>query len=960
MTTRARELTPEAPDRWRLNLQHHWRLETGEPALSHYRHLPLRPEWQARGDLVWPRGGAPLRLHLLLTAPPPWRDLPTSAVVPRLVLHWWAEAALVKVDGMGQRHGDLFATTCRLALPERWLAGRPLLLELHLRSPCHEEGSLLHSFVVLEPCSHGQDRLHMLGTTEAALTAQAKNPIGQPSAGEGHVTLLGHAHLDLAWLWPVAETWRAAVATFTSVLNLMDQHHGLHFGHSTPALYSWLQQHRPALWQRIKMLAEAGRWEPLCGPWVEMDCVLISTASLLRQLEQGQRWCGQHFPQWRHDLAWLPDSFGFGAGLPQALLHHGISWFLTTKLSWNAQNPFPHRLFRWRDPSGAEVLALNLGPLGGTGDPQKIQKAHLEWHDQTGSPSSLWLPGVGNHGGGPNQDLMDQLQLWWGHPQLPQYRHGTMRSWLEELKPLAPTLPVWADELYLELHRGCTTTHPDQKRHNRTSERLLLEAERVLWWAQRLGHDQWELEDKTCALHRLQSCWHTLLFHQFHDILPGTATGEVFAQLEHRWRHLRRQVSHMRNQVLHQLLAIEPPHGPTSSPGSPWLALQLQPAGPWPRVVPLPRCHQHQILPPIGGVGCRWFREPLGDEPCGEPLGGDGLAWEPVALCQGPTPNHWRISNGLCTALCGPGGVLQLLSSGGANVLSEPLLLGRWRDRGEYWDAWDLAADHRHHPLPMVQLGRPELLEQGAAMVRLGWQGRFGQSRISVMACLAAGSPYLELRFSIYWRQTHELLTMEADLALPVQRWAADTPGGVIERPARPATAREESRWHCGVISWMALLQHSGGLAVLLDGPQGVHVQGNRLSVALMRGATWPDPGADRGWWRQRLGLMPLDGGWCEHHVPAAADHLRWPLWLRPLAPGPTPEPLCDGAEHLWLSWPESSQGLLELRPGGSGHQAQVTLQQLAPWRGRLKWLESLTGTEPMALRPWEIRTVPL
>ena len=401
---------------WRLDLQHRWCLETGAPVLARYSRLPLRRDWQARGDLVWPRGGCPLRLHLALTTPLSWQGLPRSAVVPRLVLLWWAETAVLKVDGTPRRHGDLFANTCRLPLPGRWLAGTPLLLELELHSPCHDEGSLRHSSVVLEPRCRDEDPLRLLRSTEAELTAQGNGGTGRMCPREDRVTLLSHAHLDLAWLWPVAETWRAAVETFTSVLNLMEEYPHLCFGHSTPALYAWLQQHRPTLWRRVQALAEAGRWEPLCGPWVEMDCVLISTVSLLRQLETGQRWSRQHFPRWRHDLAWLPDSFGFAAGLPQTLLRHGIGWFLTTKLGWNARNPFPHRLFRWRDPSGAEVLALLPGVLGGTGDPRAIRQAHGEWRAHTGVNSSLWLPGVGNHGGGPNQDLMDQVQLWRGHP----------------------------------------------------------------------------------------------------------------------------------------------------------------------------------------------------------------------------------------------------------------------------------------------------------------------------------------------------------------------------------------------------------------------------------------------------------------------------------------------------------------------------------------------------------------
>ena len=934
---------------WQLDLQHHWRLDSGAPALAHYRRLPLRQDWQARGDLVWPRGGCLLRLHLALTTPLSWQGLPRSRVVPRLVLLWWAETAVLKVDGRPQRHGDLFANTCRLPLPGRWLAGTPLLLELELCSPCHDEGSLLHSIVVLEPHCRDQDPLRLLRSPEGDLAAQDKAGAGQICLRNDHVTLLSHAHLDLAWLWPVAATWRAAVETFTSVLNLMEQHPDLCFGHSTPALYAWLQQHHPALWRRVHALAEAGRWEPLCGPWVEMDCVLIGTASLLRQLETGQRWSRRHFPQWRHDLAWLPDSFGFAAGLPQALLRQGIRWFLTTKLSWNARNPFPHRLFRWRDPSGAEVLALFPGPLGGTGDPRAIRQAHGEWRAHTGVHSSLWLPGVGNHGGGPNQDLMDQVQLWWGHPQLPRYGHGTLRGWLKELKPLAPTLPVWADELYLELHRGCATTHPDQKRHNRTAERLLLEAERVLWRVQHLGHGRWTLagDHEHCPVRQLQSCWATLLFHQFHDILPGTATGEVFTQLEREWRRLRRRASHVRDQALRQLLGPEHGGGQPPAAGSHWVALQLQPAGPWPRVVRLPWSRQHQVLSPMAGVGC-WGLQ--GPSDAAEPPP------HPVHIHQGATPDHWQFGNGLCTVCCGPEGVLQLFSPGGRQVLAEPLALGRWRDRGEYWDAWDLAPDHRRYPLGGIRLAQPELLERNPCMVRLRWRGAFGQSQISMTACLAAGSPYLDLRLSIHWRQAHELLSLEGRLAQRVQRWAADTSGGVIERPAQPRTAREHSRWHCAVISWTALLQQQGGLAVLLDGPQGVHVQDDRLSVALLRGATWPDPRADRGWWRHRLGLMPLDGGWCEHRVPAAADHLRWPLRLRPLSPDRPPE----SAQQLWFPWPDQTQRLLELRPTGDGQQARLTLQQLAPWRGRLAWLKAFTKAEPKPLQPWEIRNVPL
>jgi alpha-mannosidase len=222
---------------------------------------------------------------------------------------------------------------------------------------------------------------------------------------------------------------------------------------------------------------KAGRWEPLNGPWVENDCVLISTASLLRQFQEGQRYSRRAFPEWSHRVAWLPDSFGFGAGVPAVAAATGVRWFCTHKLAWNATNPFPHQLFRWRSRCGAEVLALMTAPIGTDGDPVAIERYRLAWQEASGCHDALWLPGVGDHGGGPTAETLEQLALWQGKPDgIPQH-HGSLRSYLERLEPLASGLPVWRDELYLELHRGCATSRPDQKRHNRTLERLLREAE---------------------------------------------------------------------------------------------------------------------------------------------------------------------------------------------------------------------------------------------------------------------------------------------------------------------------------------------------------------------------------------------------------------------------------------------------------------------------------------------------
>jgi alpha-mannosidase len=964
-----------------------------------------RPDWAARGLIVWPRGGAERILRLRCLCPERWRPLGPSRARARLVLRWWAEAAELRVDGEPVVAGDLFDTACRWALPERWWAGEALSLELRLRSPTHDDGALILSRIELEPLDPA-DPLDLLAPTREALRRLREVrglPGADPAAGRVHV--LGHAHLDLAWLWPVADTWQAAERTFRSTLGLMERFPQLHFGHSTPALYAWLEQHRPRLYAAIRTAMRAGRWEPLNGPWVESDCTLVSTASLLRQFQEGQQHSRRAFPEWSHSLAWLPDSFGFAAGLPAVAAATDVRWFCTHKLAWNAGQPFPHRLFRWRSRCGSELLALMTASIGADGDPLAIEEQRLAWRAATGSEELLWLPGVGDHGGGPTAAMLEQLALWEGQPEAARQHHGSLREHLERLEPLAPALPVWRDELYLELHRGCATTRPDQKRHNRTLERLLREAELAVALAPPAPAPAEPVD------------WRGLLFQQFHDILPGTSIPEVFEQAEPLWRAARRTARQRRDAALGHLAAARPPAAASAEPpgGELWWVAQLQPLAPAARVLrlpaglwtlerpgepprslpgqPAPGGGQWLQLPPLGGVVLeRLRRHPPAEPASAPPALSPAEPLEPVRLRPEPDPATgaaaWRLENGRLAVRIGAAGVEQLWDAAGRPCLAAPLAWCRWADRGEFWDAWDIAADHRDHPLPWRWDGEPQWRERGPLCARFLWRGRCGASRLRLDGRLLAGSPMLELTLAVDWRQRHELLRLEVPLARPALRWAADTAGGVIERPAAARNGRERARWEVAAWSWLASVEAAdgSGLAVLLDGPQGVSGAPERLGVSLLRAPTWPDPGADNGPQRQRLALMPCPAGWRADGVVSQAQRLRQPLWLRPARgtaepPGAAVAP-AGGTAPLLPPLPEDLQliGLREARPpsaaagspaaGGTARTVLLSVQNLGPRRRRLpvppgwRLLARVDGLErplpggdrdPLALAPWQL-----
>ena len=948
--------------RSRLELLPQWRaLEAPEAgsALKDPWGQIHRPDWAERGLLIWPRGGIWKRLQLRLPCPTAWKGGGESN--ERLVMSWWADQMRLWADGVLVHEGDLFDTRCRWPLPRSWRQGQSIELLLELRSPCHDDGALITSEVVREPTAVDADPEQLLlpEALDLALpslealpeewlaiapdsrhaTEQVSAFLEQHKAAAGAVHWIGHAHLDLAWLWPVADTWQAAERTFRSALALMERFSELRFAHSTPALYAWIERFRPRLWERIQAASAAGRWEPINGPWVETDCVLVSTASLWQQFALGQSYSRRAFPQWRHELAWLPDSFGFGAGLPAVAAAEGVRWFCTHKLAWNAQVPFRHRLFRWRSRGGAELQALMLPPIGTDANPAAIEAEQKSFLAATGVDVALWTPGVGDHGGGPTAECLEQLALWDGHPQVTPRRASTVRAYLQHLEPLASSLPVWRDELYLDLHRGCSTTRPDQKRHNRSLERLLREADlSAALLSLQLGRHASEAAD-----------WTTLLFQQFHDILPGTSIPEVFDQAEPLWRQSRRQASAKRDRQLLSLL-----RAPSNS--AHWVWCGLQPLARWSPVLRLPRgewsSEAQQLPTQLGSSGGSWVQLPAQPGVAAVPLQrrSDSEVTEnsldssvavrnPVQVTS--TPNGGvRFSNGHLTAELGNGGLMQLWDRSGVPQLSSPLALHRFQDQGEFWDAWDIASDYREHPLPVDwQLDSLEIVETGPLVARALVRARVGGSAIRFDCQLRADCPWLELTYSVVWSQVHELLRVEVPLAEPAVRWAADTSGGVLERPARVHTPGEQMRWEVPVISWFASETKApgGGLAVLLDGPQGVDVAPNRMGVSLLRGPTWPDPSADQGLHRQRLALMPAPSGWSRTGIPQAAIAFREPGWCRPAA-----------LEHAATWIPPMPQELVpvaieESKSAGSSASVagSITIRVLNPSARRQVWAPS-------------------
>ncbi|MEM8863283.1 MAG: alpha-mannosidase, partial [Chloroflexota bacterium] len=325
---------------------------------------------------------------------------------------------------------------------------------------------------------------------ESIPDAHAKLKSGIESAGHSldvDIVGVGHAHIDVAWLWTLGQTRRKSGRTFHTVLRLMEQFPDYKFTQSQPQLYEYLGEDYPELLESIKQRVAEGRWEATGGMWVEADCNLSGAESLARQFLIGRNYFEALFGKdVDTPIMWLPDVFGYAWNLPQLIKQAGLDYFFTIKISWNQYNRLPYDSFWWQGLDGTKVLthfsttqdawSAARGKLGAStynANATPLQ-AHSTWNNSQQKEAQqefLMAFGYGDGGGGPTREMLENIREMNNFPATPRMRHGKAIDFFKNLEASAgDKLPTWNGELYFEYHRGTYTTQARNKRANRKSE----------------------------------------------------------------------------------------------------------------------------------------------------------------------------------------------------------------------------------------------------------------------------------------------------------------------------------------------------------------------------------------------------------------------------------------------------------------------------------------------------------
>ncbi|MFQ5806337.1 MAG: alpha-mannosidase [Phycisphaerae bacterium] len=360
---------------------------------------------------------------------------------------------------------------------------------------------------------------------EAYLAAlrRARQPLlrFQPALERFTGHLVGHAHIDLQWLWSWDETVNQIIPdTFGQAIKFMQEFPELTFSQSSAALYLAAEQHHPGLFKQIQEHEKKGQWEIVGGRWCEGDLNMISPESHVRHFLYGQRYFQRKFGHICTD-AWEPDTFGHPWTMPQILRKAGIRSYYFCR----AGKKLP--LFWWEGPDGSRVLAFEEPPTGGwyidVVNDDKVREL-AKFVRTTGAPDHLMVYGVGNHGGGPTRENIEAALAMKGRQPWPTIKFSRLTDFFDRLYEEVDRLeiPTVRDELN-PVFEGCYTTHSRIKRYNRDSESLLEGAE-VFASLASLCATGGSSASAGFAYPRetFESLWRDVLWNHHHDTLPGS------------------------------------------------------------------------------------------------------------------------------------------------------------------------------------------------------------------------------------------------------------------------------------------------------------------------------------------------------------------------------------------------------------------------------------------------------
>ena len=669
----------------------------------------------------------------------------------------------------------------------------------------------------------------------------------------------GHAHLDVAWLWPLQETERKIARTVSNQLALMEEYPEFMYFQSQPHLFIMLKRLYPDVYARMKEKVAEGKVFVEGASWVEPDTNLSGGESLIRQFIYGKQFFKEEFGV-DSVFFWEPDVFGYSGALPQIMKGCGVKYFATAKLTWvyNGGDPFPYNLFVWEGIDGSEIPAHVFHGYGNDPTPEGLI---LNWNGRLQKMDTfgqLMGFGYGDGGGGATRDHLEFLRREENLEGVPRVKFASPVQFFKDAEARGLPKVRYVGELYYSCHRGTYTSQARTKRNNRKSEFILREAE---FWgsaAQALSQYQFPVIE-------LHEAWQKVLLNQFHDVIPGSSIARVYEEAEQSYRQVQENAQK----------AIDGAASCFLKPGS---EVSVFNSLSWPRtvIIPMPegiaeaysitgdilssqtidgKVHVEAKVPacgwttlttkPITGTGSLL---PRGIKTI--PLSNERFVMARVEERSGGQIIRPQLENEfLRVELNDVGEIISLFDKSTNRELTSGLCnaFKMYKDVPTWFDAWDIDFMATDAPVDLPRKAEVELVSAGPLVGIIRLKRKLNKSPLIQEISLRRGSRRIDFSTTIDWQERHKLLKVAFPMDIHTNEAIHEIQFGHIRRPNHSSRPHDADRFEVSNDKWTAILEENRGAAVLNDCKYGLSVTGNSINLTLLKSAMAPDMKADQG-----------------------------------------------------------------------------------------------------------------
>ncbi|MCL2126913.1 MAG: glycosyl hydrolase-related protein, partial [Treponema sp.] len=509
--------------------------------------------------------------------------------------------------------------------------------------------------------------------------------------------------------------------------------------------------------------------------------------------------------------------------------------------------------------------------------------------------------GEGDGGGGTLRADLEMARRLGDLEGAPRAAWKTVSGALDDIFSGGGELPEWRGELYLELHRGTYTTQAETKRNNRLLEFALRRAELFCAFAAVTGRGEYPYET-------LLDFWKRALTYQFHDIIPGSSIGRVYAEAESDSKEMLARLAQISRDAGAGLAGLNESAsgaGPAEPPGllvfndlswergsaarfSPAdLPPELRDAGalrdsagsvcPVQRYTDFDGKAQAVFAPKAPPLG--WARYAAVSRDASGTAAASPFSWQGDRL---ETPFYIITFNesGQIASLVDRRRDFEMVAPGGvfnAFVIAE--------DVPVFWDAWDIEADWVRRVRTETRLAGTEAAADGPVCFRLrrvyeigaGAKDGGASSRLVQDMVCYSGDPRIDFETKVDWHEKWRLLKAEFDTAVNAAQVRCEVQYGHIWRNTHRSTMQDRAKFEMCAHKWISLEEEGGGIALLNDCKYGHDVEGGRMRLSLLRSPCAPDPDADRGLRRFTYSLLPFTGNFGNSGVIRSAYELNSP-----------------------------------------------------------------------------------